>query len=80
MGDAQGFSLHPFAVDGPTEPNNAWVCHFTGFSQPSWLSPVDMSSGLGGVECELRAHADLAELTVKDVAALLRVLKYLVSL
>jgi hypothetical protein len=41
-----------------------------------FLSPVDLTDGLG-VRCELRAHADLVELTIKDIAALVSVLKYL---
>jgi hypothetical protein len=39
-----------------------------------------MSSGLAGIECSLTGHAELAELAVKDVAAIIRVLKWLIAL
>jgi len=39
-----------------------------------------MSSGIAGIECSLTGHADLAQLAVKDVVAIIRVLKWLVAL
>jgi hypothetical protein len=47
---------------------------------PHWLSPVDLSSGLAGIECRLQAHADIRDLEREYADAALTVLKYLLSL
>jgi hypothetical protein len=45
------------------------------------MSPVDMSSGLAGIECTFGAHTDsYLELLVKDAYAVGRILKYLIAL
>jgi len=57
------------------------VCHFTLPGGPTWLSPVDMSSGLGGIECTYAGHvASWDKLLVKDAYAIGRLLKWLLAL
>jgi len=57
------------------------VCHFTLPGGPTWLSPVDMSSGLAGIECTYTGEVDSWDkLLVKDAYAVGRLLKWLIAL
>jgi hypothetical protein len=56
------------------------VCTIADAPGIHFLSPIDLSGTSIGISCSLQAHADLAELTYRDVKALLGALSFLLSL
>lgn len=77
MDHSPGFSVHEFGVAAATAPSDAWVCQFT-IGGPKWLSSVDMTSGLGGIECTYQDASMLhgyPEITLKSLLEALDWLK-----